>query len=97
MDIKRYIIPDKYTLLQNYPNPFNPETTIEFGLPKAGFVEIAIYDINGKLVKTLVSEQRQAGNFWIKWDARDESGNRVSSGVYLYYFKEVGSVIFQAD
>ncbi|MBL7092825.1 T9SS type A sorting domain-containing protein [candidate division KSB1 bacterium] len=87
VDLKKYTVPDNYTLFQNYPNPFNPETTIEFGLPKLCFVEISIYDINGKLVKKLVSEQRSAGNHVVKWNARDENGVRVSSGVYLYYFK----------
>jgi uncharacterized repeat protein (TIGR01451 family) len=87
VEIKRYEIPENYSLSQNYPNPFNPETTIEFGLPKPGFVEISIYDINGKLVRTLVSENKRAGNHWIKWDARDESGIGVSSGVYFYLMK----------
>jgi len=87
VEMKRFAIPDNYTLSQNYPNPFNPETTIEFGLPKTGFVEISVYDINCKLVRKLVSEERPAGNHWIKWDARDENGTRVSSGLYFYYFK----------
>ena len=87
VDINKSAIPDKHYLSQNYPNPFNPETTIEFGLPEAGFVEISIFDINGKLVRKLVSEEKHAGNHWIKWDARDESGNQVSSGVYFYQVK----------
>ena len=45
VDLKKYTVPDNYTLSQNYPNPFNPETSIEFGLPKAGYVEITIYSI----------------------------------------------------
>ena len=87
VDIKKFTVPDNYSLSQNYPNPFNPETTIEFGLPKAGFVEIAIFDINGKLVRTLISGQQRAGNHWVKWDGRDASGLQVSSGVYLYQLK----------
>jgi hypothetical protein len=87
VEIKRYAVPDNYSLSQNYPNPFNPETTIEYGLPKSGFVELSIYDINGKLVRTLVSENKRAGNHWIKWDARDESKNPVSSGVYFCFMK----------
>jgi hypothetical protein len=87
VDIKKYIGPDNYSLSQNYPNPFNPETTIEFGLPKHGFVELSIYDINGKLVRILVSEEKRAGNHWIKWDARDDRGVLVSSGVYFYFMK----------
>jgi len=86
VDVKKNIIPENYSLSQNYPNPFNPETTIEFGLPTPGFVEISIYDINGKLVRTLVSEEKRAGNHWLKWDVRDNSGNKVTSGLYFYYF-----------
>jgi hypothetical protein len=87
VQIKKYAVPDNYTLSQNYPNPFNPETTIEFGLPKPGFVEISIYDINGKLVRKLVSEQRAAGNHIVRWNANDELGNRITSGIYYYRMK----------
>jgi hypothetical protein len=87
VQLKKYIVPDNYTLSQNYPNPFNPKTTIEFGLPKPGFVEISIYDINGKLVRKLVSEQRSAGNHIVKWNANDEPGNRKTSGIYYYQMK----------
>ena len=82
VQLKEYAIPENYTLSQNYPNPFNPVTTIEFGLPKPGFVEISIYDINGKLVRKLVSQQRSAGNHIIIWNANDELGNRMTSGIY---------------
>ena len=84
---KKNIIPNEYSLSQNYPNPFNPETTIEFGLPKPGFVEISIYDINGKLVRKLISGQRAAGNHIVQWNANDELGNRMSSGIYYYRVK----------
>jgi len=87
VDLKKYTVPDNYSLSQNYPNPFNPETTIEFGLPKSGFVEISIYDINGKLVRKLVSEQRSAGRHIVKWNAADELGNRLTSGIYYYQMK----------
>lgn len=78
---------DNYSLSQNYPNPFNPETTIEYGLPTPGFVEISIYNINGKLMRTLIPEEKRAGNHWVKWNAWDENGVQVSIGVYFYYFK----------
>ncbi|NOY58070.1 MAG: T9SS type A sorting domain-containing protein [Calditrichaeota bacterium] len=87
IDIKKYAVPENYSLSQNYPNPFNPETTIEFGLPAPGFVELSIYDINGKLVQTLISEEKRAGNYQVKWDARGENGVRVSSGIYFYIMK----------
>jgi hypothetical protein len=87
VDLKKYALPDNYSLFQNYPNPFNPETTIEYSLPQAGFVDIAIYDTNGKLVRQLVSGQQPAGNHWVKWNARDESRTLVSSGVYFTIMK----------
>ena len=87
VDLNKYTAPDNYTLSQNYPNPFNPETTIEFGLPKPCYVEISVYDINGKLVRQLVSEQRSAGNHIVNWNANDESGNRLTSGIYYYQMK----------
>jgi hypothetical protein len=87
VDLKKYALPDNYSLFQNYPNPFNPETTIEFSLPKAGLVEIAIYDINGKIVRSVISEEKPAGTFWLKWDGRDESGVLVSSGIYFTIMK----------
>jgi hypothetical protein len=87
VDIKKYSIPDDYILTQNYPNPFNPETRIEFGLPKAGMVIINIYGIKGQLVRSLVSAQQSAGNHSVKWNATDNSGVKVSSGIYFYSFK----------
>jgi hypothetical protein len=87
VDLKKYAVPDNYALSQNYPNPFNPETTIEYALPKAGLVEITIYDTNGKLVRQLISGQQQAGNHWVIWNARDGSGTLVSSGVYFTIMK----------
>ncbi len=79
--------PVTYELSQNYPNPFNPETTIEFGLPAPVLVEISIYDINGKLVRALISGERRAGKHWVKWDSRDDHGIQVSSGMYFYFMK----------
>jgi hypothetical protein len=79
--------PTKYYLSQNYPNPFNQKTTIEFGLSKACFIELLIYDINGKLVKELILENKPAGIHRLKWDGRNQDGFHISSGVYLYVIK----------
>ncbi|MBC8182488.1 T9SS type A sorting domain-containing protein [candidate division KSB1 bacterium] len=81
------LLPTIYKLYQNYPNPFNPETTIEYGLDKPGFVELTIHDINGKLVQTLVSEQKQKGIHSAKWSSRDNNGIQVTSGVYFYFLR----------
>lgn len=72
-------IPTEYTLYQNYPNPFNPTTTIKYDLPKSGNVELVIYDILGRNVKTLVNETKEAGRYEVKWDA-----SSIASGVYIY-------------
>ncbi len=68
----------------NYPNPFNPTTHIEFSLKKAGRVELAVYNINGQKVRTLVSEEMEADNHKVTWNGKDDRGNSVSSGVYFY-------------
>jgi hypothetical protein len=72
-------IPVSYNLYQNYPNPFNPSTRISYDIKKQGFVNLKIYDILGREVKTLVSEIKSVGSYSIDYDA---SG--LSSGIYLY-------------
>lgn len=76
--------PQSYALLGNYPNPFNPETTIEYQLPRAGKVKVVIYNLAGQLVRILIDAQQAAGRFKLNWDGKDERGNQVASGVYLY-------------
>ena len=68
-----------YKLFQNYPNPFNPTTTIEYTIPRSGFVDLTIFDILGRKVATLINENQTAGNYSVKFNC---SG--LSSGVYLY-------------
>ena len=87
-------IPDGYALEQNYPNPFNPTTEISFGIPEAGEVKLVIYNFSGQLVRTLVSGQLSAGNHKVTWNATDDSGIRVASGIYLYVLK-AGSITIQ--
>lgn len=77
-------IPSEFSLHQNYPNPFNSSTTISFTLPEAGHVDLAIYDIAGRLVKTLVNADVNAGQQVIIWDGTDTSGRPVTSGIYFY-------------
>jgi hypothetical protein len=77
-------LPTEYALEQNYPNPFNPSTNIAFALPKAGKVEVSVYNVLGQEVKTLISEELTAGNHTIVWDGRNGSGSAVSSGIYFY-------------
>lgn len=75
--------PAPLSLLHNHPNPFNPSTTLSFTLPDPGRVLLAVYDITGRKVRTLVSESWRAGSHTVIWDGRDDAGNAVASGVYL--------------
>lgn len=81
-------IPDKFKLNQNYPNPFNPSTTLKFDVPKnSDLLELAVYNILGKKVKTLYSGGVKAGNFSYKWDGKNSSGNIMPTGVYFAILK----------
>jgi len=84
VNVEEAAAPVAYALSKNYPNPFNPTTTIEFAIPVAGNVELVIYNINGQKVRTLVSETKDAGYYKAMWDGRNELGESVSSGIYLY-------------
>ena len=74
-------------LAQNYPNPFNPITNIDYEITKNEHVELSIYDVMGKKVKTLVSETQAPSNYNITWDATDLNGMKVPSGIYFYNLK----------
>ncbi|NOX37502.1 MAG: T9SS type A sorting domain-containing protein [Calditrichaeota bacterium] len=76
-------------LEQNYPNPFNPATTIAFELPTAARVQLAIFDITGRQIRTLANRSFPAGRHTLIWDGRDSQGHPVASGVYFYRFTSV--------
>ena len=80
-------IPESYELIQNYPNPFNPTTTISWKMMNRGKVEIRIFDVLGKEVKSLVNETRDAGTYKITWDGKNNNGMSVSTGIYYYMLK----------
>jgi hypothetical protein len=71
-------------LEQNHPNPFNPTTTISFTVPSPGPATLAIYDVSGKRIRTLVDAVVPAGMTQVAWDGADEDGDTVGSGVYFY-------------
>ena len=77
-------VADKYMLLRNYPNPFNPETTIEYVLPNRSQVSLTVYNILGQHLRTLTNTVQVAGTYKMVWDARNENGELMPSGVYLY-------------
>ncbi len=77
-------IPYAVALLQNYPNPFNGETNIAYELQSASRVEIAVYNVLGRLVKTLADGEQTAGVHILSWDGTNDAGQTVSTGVYFY-------------
>ncbi len=77
-------VPTAYLLEQNYPNPFNPTTTINYSLAVPGQVSLAVYDLGGRLVKTLVDGDRAANRYQVNWNGTDYNETPVASGVYFY-------------
>jgi len=77
----------KLDLQANYPNPFNANTTIKYSLPNDGKVNIAVYNILGQRVITLVDAVKSAGYHTVIWDGKNASGNGIASGVYFYMIK----------
>ncbi len=73
-----------FSLEQNYPNPFNPETQIKYTMPANDFISLKIYDILGNEIKTLVDGYQYAGSYTLTWAGDNNSGTKVSSGVYFY-------------
>jgi len=76
--------PEAFILHQNYPNPFNPETTIQYQLPKKSEVKLAIVNLLGQRVATLVNEVQSNGTYSIQWDGKDDTGTELASGIYLF-------------
>ena len=77
-------IPREFELNKAFPNPFNPITQISYGLPKGVNVQLDVYDLNGRHIKTLDDAFKTAGYYSINWDAKDENGLPVSTGLYIY-------------
>ena len=78
------LIPDVFTLHQNYPNPFNPTTRIRYDLPNPEYVSINIYNLLGYKIKSLIKAKQEAGHKSVIWDARNDLGQAVSAGTYIY-------------
>ena len=82
--------PEVFSLANNYPNPFNPATTIKYALPQAADVELTVYNVLGQPVRTLVAEHQNAGRYVVEWDAANDSGHSLSSGMYFYRLEAGG-------
>jgi photosystem II stability/assembly factor-like uncharacterized protein len=79
--------PDAFVVYANYPNPFNPQTTLVYSLNVHDFIEINIYNILGKKVRTLVEADHVPGLHSLIWDGKDESGFSAASGIYLVNYQ----------
>ena len=84
LSISSELLPVTYILHQNYPNPFNPVTTLRYDLPENSLVNVTVYDMLGRQVKTLINQTQDAGYRSIVWDATNDYGKPVSAGIYLY-------------
>lgn len=94
-------IPEQFQLSQNYPNPFNPETNFTYFVADKGQVSLAIYDLIGRRVRMLLqNESKGVGRYSIRWDGKDEFGNRVATGIYFARmvagsFSQIRKVVLQ--
>ena len=77
-------IPGSFKLEQNYPNPFNPVTQIAYTIPENSDVSLSIFDLNGKQIREWNQENQAAGSYSLEWNGTNNSGNKVSTGLYLY-------------
>ncbi len=82
--------PQAFALKGAVPNPFNPQTTLHFSLPATGHADLRLYDVQGRLVRTLVSDTRPAGPNQARWDGRDDGGRSVASGTYFARLQAAG-------
>ncbi len=92
-------LPERFALKQNYPNPFNPETVIEYELPRNTYVTVTVFNALGQVIRVLYDGEQEAGIHRLRWDARDDYGRRVATGLYFYRlatpeFSKVRKMIF---
>lgn len=97
--------PNKFKIYQNYPNPFsagggsafggNPETEIKYTIAENAFVDLSIYNMLGQKITTLVNTNLQRGNYSVKWNGTDQSGNHLGSGIYIAKMKANDFVGYQ--
>jgi hypothetical protein len=86
------VTPEDFQLNQNFPNPFNSETQISYLLPKSCNVRLTVYNLSGRRVRTLINGQQEAGLKKVSWDAKNDYGMLVASGIYLYELRTEGFI-----
>ena len=92
-DDPKSVVPSGYVLKQNYPNPFNPDTRIEFTIPASEQVSVNVYNLEGRLVKTLVDQEMRSGQHVVRWDGTNQVGTKVATGMYIYQLKTNSTVL----
>ncbi|MCF8259491.1 MAG: choice-of-anchor A family protein [Melioribacteraceae bacterium] len=85
-------LPEVFKLDQNYPNPFNPTTTISFSIPESGEVQLVIYNYLGEEIRTLVNQTMSSGANSVVWNGKDNEGNAIASGMYIYSIRVNGKM-----
>jgi hypothetical protein len=88
-------LPEEFGLGQNFPNPFNPVTNIQFMIPEPADVQLVVYDLMGRTVRTLVNGSQTAGYKTVVWDSKDEAGIPVSAGMYIYELRSGSHSVIQ--
>ena len=86
-------LPPSFALKQNYPNPFNSSTTLSYGISKDGLVILNIYNIKGQLVTKLVSNPQKKGAYKVIWNGTDQTGKKVSAGLYFSRLEANGKTL----
>ena len=92
-DDPKSVVPSGYVLKQNYPNPFNPDTKIEFTIPASEQVSVNVYNLEGRLVKTLIDQEMRSGQHVVRWDGTNQVGTKVATGMYIYQLKTNSTVL----
>ena len=84
LNVDEEVIPEVFALHNNYPNPFNPITNIGYDVPEVSDIRIDIYNLAGQKIRTLVSREHQPGRYKVQWNATNQFGSPVASGMYIY-------------
>ena len=83
VDTRGFTGPTSFELYQNYPNPFNSATKIKYSLSKPTFITLTVYNLNGRTIRTLISDIKSPGDYQVQWNGTDDNGITVSTGIYL--------------